>query len=198
MVENCPRTHPEPEEWKEVGTEECRHYSSKGWCEYGKECRFTHIDKMEDPKLQEKNGPCLFHPNCKFTAKTCKFLHVDGYEESNKLGWCFRFLRGKCTRKHCKFQHPETDSEMEEARHIHETNKFERFGMCHRDIGTCTSDGCLYAHPWDEEIRAEWGQESFCLFVKEGKMCIDEKCRYYHPVDPKDVPSGITILRSIV
>lgn len=57
-----------------------------GNCKYGQSCTKLHISPTVELLQEiEKKGPmvCNYHPNCKFTSKECKKIHVD-YENANE------------------------------------------------------------------------------------------------------------------
>jgi hypothetical protein len=63
----------------------CSHFMS-GNCKYGQSCTKIHISPTVELLQEiEKKGPivCNYHPNCKFTSKECKKIHVD-YENTNE------------------------------------------------------------------------------------------------------------------
>lgn len=63
----------------------CSHFMS-GNCKYGLTCTKIHISPTVELLQEiEKKGTtvCNYHPNCKFSSKECKKIHVN-YENNNE------------------------------------------------------------------------------------------------------------------
>ena len=122
---SCSSTKPTQSSDSGISKIPCRHYFQRGWCAYGEQCRFSHVDPScagtHIPRQKSSNAR-RSHWNDDVSAT--QIIDAIKSEEENATGptsgvnkrLCRYYKHGSCFKgKRCQFRHPATDGKSGES-----------------------------------------------------------------------------------
>ncbi|KAL3865636.1 hypothetical protein ACJMK2_043007 [Sinanodonta woodiana] len=175
----------------------CWAFSERGWCRFGKNCRFLHI-KVKKTQVKQNRGPGAEAQSLKANRDDNdpvqkNLFPYESKETSNKRKICKTFAdQGSCRYgSRCQFLHFKLVKPQAFESHLENEEEKEVEISITKDSFSESKPKQNHAENLDGEETAAAAQQRrprrICRFIKNGNCKFGKSCKFYHPKDPLDI-----------